>query len=79
MIEFVFISIALFALGPRISLIHIVWILIAGTMIEKIMQVTVLYHIHRISIGKYLPMFWFVCWSLLLILAYSLQLNIVWN
>lgn len=77
--ELVFIVLGLFFFARGAELGRVVWILIAGTVLERLLHVIVLRQHHQINISDFVPIKAYVIWSGLLILAYFIQSTIVWN
>ncbi|MEP7323284.1 MAG: hypothetical protein ABI761_15265 [Saprospiraceae bacterium] len=77
--ELLFVVLGLFFFTKGGGLTRIVWILIAGTVLERLLQVIVLRQHHQIKISDFVPIKTYVIWSGLLVLAYLVQSSIVWN
>jgi hypothetical protein len=79
MIEFSFIVIALLLISSPGNLMHIVWIILGGSFLEKGLQMIVLARTNKVSIKDYIPIFWFVLFAVLLILSWCIQWYVIWN
>lgn len=76
--EFVFIALSLLIFGDQ-GLWMIVLILISGTILERLLQVTVLKIRHQIRMGDYMPLKLFLYWSAALLFVYFLSRVLPWS
>ncbi len=76
-VEFIFVMLAILLLAPRGGLMLVIWILVFGTLFEKVMQIVVLKYKHQVNMTSYIPEGPFIIWTILLLLAYTLHLLFV--
>ncbi len=74
-LELIFILAGIVFLNESLNLIQIVWLIIIGTCLERMLQVFILWKKYKIPIQQYLPVRLFLICSFIMLIFYS----IVWT
>ncbi len=76
-IELIVITVSMISIAPHFGIVSVIWILVAGTILEKLLQIIVLKVKYNIEFNAYVPLIPLTLWMIALVVAYLLHLWIV--